>query len=191
MARSICRDWRNDCESAFSKHRRPRIQNVLGSDNSVGLSSYLSGNASPDRLVHTTEVPLLDVVTSGPIPPNPSELLDSPRLNEFLEELSRRGGYEHVIFDSPPALLVADGVILATKMDATILVARAGATRREAFVQGINRLRQTRSRLAGTVLNALADRPRYYYYRKEYRYEAQPAAAETPQARRKRRANQG
>jgi len=167
--------------------RRPRIQRVMGTDNAVGLSSFLSGNASPEGLARASEVPLLDVVTSGPIPPNPSELLDSPRLGDFMEELTARGGYHHVIFDSPPALLVADGVILATKVDATILVARAGATRREAFVQGIARLRQARAKLAGTVLNALADRPRYYYYRHEYRYEAQTPGEGFPRENRRKR----
>jgi capsular exopolysaccharide synthesis family protein len=168
--------------------RRPRIQRVMGTDNAVGLSSFLSGNVSPEGLARPSEVPLLDVVTSGPIPPNPSELLDSPRLGDFLEELTARGGYHHVIFDSPPALLVADGVILATKVDTTILVARAGATRREAFMQGIARLRQARAKLAGTVLNALSDRPRYYYYRHEYRYEARTPGEGSPrESRRKRR----
>jgi capsular exopolysaccharide synthesis family protein len=156
--------------------RRPRIQRVMESKNEVGLSSYLSGNATADRLISASEVPGLDVITSGPIPPNPSELLDSPRLTDLFDELEQRGRYDHIIVDSPPALLVADGIILSTKVDATIMVARAGATRRESFVQGVARLQRARARLVGTVLNALADRPRYYYYRKEYRYEQDPPA---------------
>ena len=156
--------------------RRPRIQRVVASKNEVGLSSFLTGNTTADRLIGATEVPGLDVITSGPIPPNPSELLDSPRLTDLFDELEQRGRYDHIIVDSPPALLVADGIILSTKVDATILVVRAGATRRESCVQGVARLQRARARLVGTVLNALADRPRYYYYRKEYRYEQDPPA---------------
>jgi len=171
--------------------RRPRIQRVVASKNEVGLSSYLSGNATADRLISATEVPGLDVITSGPIPPNPSELLDSPRLTDLFDELEQRGRYDHIIVDSPPALLVADGIILSTKVDATILVVRAGATRRESCVQGVARLQRARARLVGTVLNALADRPRYYYYRKEYRYEQDPPAESLSPSKRRRSAGQG
>jgi len=171
--------------------RRPRIQRVLGSKNEIGLSSYLSGNAAADRLIHPTEVPGLDVITSGPVPPNPSELLDSPRLSDLFDELEQRERYDHIIVDSPPALLVADGIILSTKVDATILVVRAGATRRESCVQGVARLQRARARLVGTVLNALSDRPRYYYYRKEYRYEQDPPAESMSPPKRRRTAGQG
>jgi capsular exopolysaccharide synthesis family protein len=171
--------------------RRPRIQRVVESKNEVGLSSYLSGNATADRLIGATGVPGLDVITSGPIPPNPSELLDSPRLSDLFDELEQRERYDHIIVDSPPALLVADGIILSTKVDATILVVRAAATRRESCVQGVARLQRARARLVGTVLNALSDRPRYYYYRKEYRYEQQPPAESLAPAKRRRKAGQG
>jgi len=171
--------------------RRPRIRQVMSSKKEVGLSSYLSGNATADGLVGATEVPGLDVITSGPIPPNPSELLDSPRLSDLFDELEQRGRYDHIIVDSPPALLVADGIILSTKVDATILVVRAGATRRESCVHGVSRLQRARARVVGTVLNALADRPRYYYYRKEYRYEQEPPAESLAPSKRRRSAGQG
>lgn len=150
--------------------RRPRVHRVLGLSNDVGLSSYLTGNASLEQVFQDTDIPGLHVLTSGPIPPNPSELLGSPRLATMLECLVEEHGFDHVVFDSPPALQVADGVLVSTRMDTTILVVRAASTSRDSLAQGVARLRQARARLAGTVLNAVSDKSGYYYYR-GYKYD--------------------
>jgi capsular exopolysaccharide synthesis family protein len=143
--------------------RRPRLHMALGLGNDVGLSSYLSGNVEAHELAHPTNVPGLEVVTAGPIPPNPSELLNSPGLLGLLSGLEESGAYDFVIFDSPPALQVADSQILSARMDATILVVRAGATNRTALAQGVARLRQARAQLVGAILNGASRGPGYYY----------------------------
>jgi capsular exopolysaccharide synthesis family protein len=148
--------------------RRPRLHKILGVENDVGLSSLITGNASFAELLHHTAIPNLTLVTSGPVPPNPSELLESSTLQSMLVDLSQPSGFDHVIFDSPPTVQVADSVILAAKTDATIVVARAGKTARESLGQGIARLRQARVHVAGTVLNAVNEQSSYYYGR--YRY---------------------
>ncbi len=148
--------------------RRPRLHKMLHAPNTVGLSSYLSGNAQPAELMQETEVPNLLAITSGPIPPNPSELLGSSTLETMVERLIEVGRFDHVILDSPPAVQIADSVILSSRMEATILVVRAGKTSRTSVAQAAGRLRQSRGRVVGAVLNAIQESGRYYYY---YRYK--------------------
>lgn len=147
--------------------RRPRIHDGLGLSNEIGLTNYLSGNAEPAQLFQELQIPLLSVITSGPTPPNPSELLGSTGLATLLARLGRSREYDHLILDSPPMLQVTDSLILATRADATILVVRAGMTSRESLSQGVARLRQGRAHVAGAVFNAVSERlkPYDYYYR--------------------------
>lgn len=146
--------------------RRPRVHKVLGIGNEVGLSSFLSGNADAAEILQEAAIPNLLVVTSGPLPPNPSELLASKALDTFLEKLEELGPFDHVFFDSPPLLQMADAVLLANRMDATILVTREGRTTHQALASGAKRLRQSRARILGAVLNAVVERfGNYYYYR--------------------------
>lgn len=149
--------------------RRPRLHKMLALPNASGLSTVLSGNARPDDVLQETPIPNLLAVTSGPIPPNPSELLGSTGLAAFVQRVQAEGRFDHVFFDSPPALQVTDGVLLAAQMDATVVVARGGKTARESLVQGVARLRQSRGRVIGAVLNAVSEGTGYYYYGK-YRY---------------------
>jgi len=146
--------------------RRPRVHKVLGIPNDLGLSSFLSGNAEVGEILQESGIPDLLVVTSGPLPPNPSELLASKALDTFLEKLDELGTFDHVFFDSPPLLQMADAVLLANRMDATILVTREGRTTHQALASGAKRLRQSRARILGAVLNAVVERfGNYYYYR--------------------------
>ena len=146
--------------------RRPRVHKVFGIDNGPGLSSFLSGNAGVEDIIRESGVPGLSVVTSGPVPPNPSELLASKALDGFMERLDAQGPFDHVFFDSPPLLQMADAVLLANRMDATILVTREGRTVHQSLASGAKRLRQSRARILGAVLNAVVERfGNYYYYR--------------------------
>lgn len=146
--------------------RRPRVHKVLNVPNELGLSSYLSGNAALADILQEGGIPKLFAVTSGPLPPNPSELLASNALETFLEKLEELGPFDHVFFDSPPLLQMADAVLLANRMDATILVTREGKTTHQALASGTKRLRQSRARILGAVLNAVVERfGNYYYYR--------------------------
>ncbi len=158
--------------------RVPRLHKVLGIPNDVGLSSYLSGNASLEDLPVETDVPHLRAIPAGPIPPNPSELLGSPRLALLLERLGgENGGFDFLIFDSSPLLSVSDPFILASSLDATILVVRAGETTRESLSHAVTRLRQSRARVVGAVLNGLTEHAGDYYYGR-YRHEYAQDAAE-------------
>jgi Mrp family chromosome partitioning ATPase len=85
-----------------------------------------------------------------------------------VDRLIEEGRFDHVILDSPPAIQVADSVILSSRMEATIIVVRAGKTSRASVAQAAARLRQARGRVIGAVLNAIQESGRYYYYR--YRY---------------------
>lgn len=154
--------------------RRPRLHRVFGVDGSRGLSVYLSGlEADPLSLAQKTAIDGLDVLTSGPVPPDPSELLDSPTF-AAMGPLFLAGGYDHIVYDSPPALAVADPVIVASVVEATILVARAGRTPRESLLRAVAKFSQASRRPIGVVLNDVdAGRHGYgaygYYGRPENR----------------------
>lgn len=154
--------------------RRPRLHRALGINNEHGISTYLSGNSPVERLIRDTVVPNLRVLTSGPIPPNPSELLGSRNFLALVQEFAESGGYDHLIFDSPPLLSVADPIVVATVLDGTILVIQSGKTPREALARGAAKLRHANVKVLGAVLNSVTDGDRSYYYRSRYRYEAEP-----------------
>ena len=136
---------------------RPRLHKTLSLDNRAGLSNLLSGNLRLDEMTQSIDIPGLTVVTSGPIPPNPSELLGSSALADFVEWLRDNGDYDHVLFDCAPVLTVTDAVLLSTRVDSTILLARAGVTARDALRQSVARMRELRINLTGVVLNAAVE----------------------------------
>jgi capsular exopolysaccharide synthesis family protein len=105
-------------------------------------------------LAQRTAIDGLDVLVSGPVPPDPSELLDSPTFASMGTRLLA-GGYDHIVYDSPPALAVADPVIVASVVEATIVVARAGRTPRESLQRAVAKFVQAGSRPIGIVLNDL------------------------------------
>jgi receptor protein-tyrosine kinase len=154
--------------------RRPRLHKVFGLDAARGLSVYLSGlEADPLALVQRTVIEGLDVLVSGPVPPDPSELLDSPTFRTMGARFLA-SGYDHIVYDSPPALAVADPVIVASVVEATIIVARAGRTPRESLQRAVAKFVQAGTRPIGIVLNDLdAGRHGYgaygYYGRTENR----------------------
>lgn len=164
--------------------RRPRVHRVFGKTSEHGVSSALLGAAIPDEVL-ATEVPNLNVVPAGPIPPNPAELLHSDRFKRFLADLESR--YDRVIIDSPPVAAVTDAAVLSTIVDATILVVRAFVTSRDLVKHGARALRDVGGNLAGVVLNAVdfgkLESYSYYYYRRDG-YYAEPTApgAAAPQS---------
>jgi len=133
--------------------RRPRLHKAFGAENGRGVSTYLSGmEENPLRLVQSTGIEKLDLLPSGPIPPNPSELLNAPVFARLGAELIERG-YDHVLFDSPPVLSVSDPAIVASVADTGILVVRAGRTPRQSVRLAAARLEQTGGGPFGVVLN--------------------------------------
>ena len=143
--------------------RRPRCHRLLGLENRPGLSEALTG-AGGTELVQPTSVENLFLLSCGKIPPNPSELLGSPRMREFLRELSET--YDYIIIDSSPVMLVSDPLDLAQIVDGVVLVTAGGHTPRHQVAAALGRLEYINARILGVVLNKVrlhkADYPHYY-----------------------------
>lgn len=169
--------------------RRSRLHRALGLECDGGLSNDLS-ETGPIRLrSHPTGIPGLDLLPSGPMPPNPADLLDSERLQQLLREFAARG-YDHVVFDSPPVLAVADAAILAGRVDVVAVVVHAGRTDRDALKHAAMRLRQVKAHLVGCVLNRVNDEEHGYYagyYGPSAPAETEPESSEMRTAARSRR----
>lgn len=136
--------------------RRPRLHEVLSCSNRTGLVSYLTGSAAIDQLAVATQVPNLSLVTAGPSPPNPSELLSSGKMRDFLAHVIE--SYDHVVIDSPPLLPVTDPIVLGQQVDGLVLCIGAGSTRREDAAACVQRLAHAGARLLGAVLNRYESR---------------------------------
>ncbi len=144
--------------------RRPRIHSHFGLDNSRGLTNYLSGDKNTENLLRTyQDLPKLKVVTSGPIPPNPAELLSSNEMRNLLRFLS--GKFKHVIIDSPPAISFTDAAILSTQVDGVVLVAMANKSSIHLMRQFKQRIHNLGARIYGVVLNGIkSSSVEYDYY---------------------------
>jgi capsular exopolysaccharide synthesis family protein len=136
--------------------RRPRVSEYMGLEGAVGLTSVLTGEASLVDALQPWGQHGLQVLPSGPLPPNPSELLGSQQMHDLLEAL--RDQVSIVILDTPPMLPVTDAAVLARKADGALLVVRARKTKREQVQRCLELLHGVDSRLLGTVLNRAAVR---------------------------------
>lgn len=157
--------------------RKPRIHRTFESSTARGVTTVLVGEHSLEEAIQKTPVPNLDVLTSGPIPPNPSELLHTSQFRDLLASLSRR--YDQVIFDSPPLAAVTDAAIIAPQVDGAILVIHGRKTSRDALRSSLRQLRDVNSHVIGGVLNDidLSAHPTgygsYYYYYRGDGYQAE------------------
>ncbi len=150
--------------------RRPFLHRLFELSNAAGLTStLLSGDVDLSRFLQPTGFKNLQVLTSGPLPPNPSELLSSRRMDAAVATLRRAA--DIVLFDSPPALAVADASILAAKVDGTLLVVDAGRTRAVAAHRAAEALGRSKTKPLGATLNKLRERGRGYYYTHYYSSE--------------------
>jgi capsular exopolysaccharide synthesis family protein len=157
--------------------RRPRIHEFFGLDNEIGFTSVLLGKVPLTAAVQ--EVPdqaRLMLLASGPLPPNPSELLSSKRTVEVFSSLQAE--YDIVLIDSPPLLPVTDALVLSGRIDATLLVAVAGATTRKEATRAVELLRQVDAPLIGAVLNGVDVEGAYGDSYQYYRYETRPGRRE-------------
>lgn len=153
--------------------RRPSVHKAFQLQSPVGLSAYLSGRTDNiSELVHSTEVPNLDVVCCGAVPPNPSELIGSNRMVRFLEEASRR--YDRVILDCPPVSAVSDPLIVGAMADGMVFVTKFNKIRREHAVRSVQRIQDSGIHLVGMVLNNIDFEGKdsyyysYHYYQNRY-----------------------
>ncbi|MHC5269452.1 CpsD/CapB family tyrosine-protein kinase [Enterococcus sp. LJL98] len=144
--------------------RKPTVYKTFQLNNARGLSTTLSTNQDVLEVCQTTAIENLSVLTSGPKPPNPSELLGSKRMNQIIAEL--RAAYDIIIFDMPPVITVTDAQIMASKVDGTLLVIRENVTNKESVIKAKEALTLVKAHILGTVYNgaAHAKDQGYYYY---------------------------
>ncbi len=152
--------------------RKPKLHRVFALSNRIGLSDYFirsSGNLS--GVVKKTSAKGLSVITSGSLPPNPSELLNSAKMVEVIDLLENR--FDTLILDTPPLLAVTDALVLAPRADGVILVMDPSITKRGALRHAIEQLRQVNANLLGVVLNNVKVKRSQYYYNRSYYYGKQ------------------
>lgn len=150
--------------------RRPRLHSLFDLENTHGLTNYLSGERNTEHLLKQfPSLPNLKVITSGPIPPNPAELLSSNEMKHLLQFL--KGRFEHVVIDSPPAISFTDAAIIATLVDGVVLVAMAGKSSIHLMRRFKHRLMNMGARIYGVVLNGIKPNSvEYGYYGYSYDY---------------------
>ncbi len=153
--------------------RRPRLHRSFNVPNQVGVSTLILGNSRIEDAIKHTEIPNLDVLPCGPIPPNPSELLHTKRFAQVLEDCKTR--YEHIILDSPPTSAVTDPAVLGNLADGVILIIKGASTTRDAAAHARRQLMSAKCRVLGVIVNEIDfSNPgygyHYYYYRKYSRY---------------------
>jgi len=165
--------------------RRPRIHKIFDHNTQYsGLTEALLEGGLDGRL-QPTSVESLEVLPAGELPPNPAEMLGSQRMQELLGSIAQRA--DVVLLDSPPALPVTDAVVLASEVDAVLLVVAAGETRCGALQQAVGVLRQVGANVIGVILNKVStDRGGYYYY---YHYGGRYTNENGKQERRKQQQN--
>jgi succinoglycan biosynthesis transport protein ExoP len=152
--------------------RKPGVGRLLnlGTGKYAGLSSYLAGVSTLELVtVPHPAIPNLAAIPTGPLPPNPADLLSSHKLAEAIAELRKK--YKFVVIDSPPIMAATDAVILSVQADGVLLVVRSGETPKEAFTRTRDLLISVKAHLLGVVLNAVdSSAPDYYYSYRYYPY---------------------
>src|SRR5579859_296461 len=152
--------------------RKPGVGRLLnlGSGKYAGLSSYLAGVSTLDIVtVPHPAIPNLSAIPTGPLPPNPADLLSSDKLADAISEL--RSKFKFVVIDSPPVMAATDAVILSVQTDGVLVVVRSGETPKEAFTRTRDLLTSVKSHILGVVLNAVdSTAPDYYYSYRYYPY---------------------
>ncbi len=142
--------------------RRPAVHKIFDISNAVGLSDILAGSSTFKEALQDSEIENLKVLPSGPLPPNPSELLGSEQMKTVLDEAASQA--DIVLVDTPPALAVTDCAVIAPHVDGVMLVASSGNTTREIAKQVRKRLQSINARLLGVVLNNMVPGKSYSYY---------------------------
>lgn len=149
--------------------RRPKLARLLRKSSRVGLSNVLLDPSQLGEVILPGGVDRLDVILSGDIPPNPSELLGSARMESLLAHLRKR--YDYVILDTPPVNMVTDAVVLAPKSDGVLFVVRAGQSERGPVSHAVEQLEYVHAKILGFILGDVnGDGTRYGYGKYKYQY---------------------
>lgn len=145
--------------------RKPTQHKIFGYPNAIGLSTLIAGQTEITTAVHVTEVENLSLLTSGPVPPNPAELLSSLAMENLLDKLGEF--FDVIILDTPPVLAVTDSKIVANLVDGSLLVVNAERTHRDKVIDAKAQLDKSDTKILGVVLNDLSVKEEgrdYYYY---------------------------
>lgn len=145
--------------------RRPSLHHVFQQSNRAGLTSAILNQQLLTDVIRETSVDNLYLITSGPIPPNPSEILGSGRMHMLIDEL--KGMFDVILFDTPPVLPVTDSLIVSSYCDGVILVVHAGKMKKEIVKKAKASLDHVKARILGVVLNnkeRSKNEGQYYYY---------------------------
>lgn len=147
-----------------SDMRKPTVHLTMHTENLIGLSNILTNQATWKEAVHESPTQEnFSFITSGPVPPNPAELLASKQFDAFLAEVSTH--FDLIVFDAPPLLSVTDSQILANKCDGTVLVILAGKTQKDSARRAKELLQTSQAKILGVILNQFKmDKDHYYYY---------------------------
>ncbi len=154
--------------------RKPIIHKRAHLQNSKGLSSVLVGFCSTEEAINSIN-PFFDILTSGPTPPNPTELLASNEFDELVKKLKEE--YDYIIIDTPPVNIVSDSIVVAPRTDGILLVVKDRKTYHEEFKMAVSSIEFSNVRILGVVINALdiknGEKYKYKYkYKNRYRYRS-------------------
>ncbi len=151
--------------------RRPVVHKVFDIDREPGITTYLSNGVDDYRsLIRNSEIDNLSIITAGIIPPNPSELLGSPRMAGLVKKLEK--DWDMILFDSPPMVAVTDATMISKEIDQIVLIVKVGQTDKKAFRHTISNLNNIEAPLGGIIMNAVTHKSSYgsYYYYYYYQY---------------------
>lgn len=149
--------------------RRPTVHRVFGASNEKGLTNILVDEMSADQVIQNTEVQNLQIITSGPIPPNPAEILESTRMQQLITSLRDR--CDILLLDSPPVVVVTDAAVLGSTLDGVVLVVESGKVPRQVAKRALELLQNGKSKVLGVVVNKVNvehEGGYYYYYTRYY-----------------------
>lgn len=149
--------------------RRPRIHKVFNIPREPGMSNILIGATSWEKMIQPTLVENLWVIPSGPIPPNPAELVSSDLILELISSLRSR--FDRIIIDAPPIMAVTDSLALSRLTDGLVMVIKVGITAREVITQSVRQVKDMNAKILGVILNDIhITKDNYYYYQYHYSY---------------------
>jgi capsular exopolysaccharide synthesis family protein len=146
--------------------RKPRLQSLFKVRSTDGLSGFLTGKLSIENAIHQTNIDNIFFMPSGILPPNPAELLESPRMHLLMEGVKR--GFDITLLDTPPVLAVTDAVVVGNQVDGVIMIVQHEKTARKPFLKAVEELRQNNVKIIGVMFNQAKVSKKNYYYMDYY-----------------------